>query len=483
MKCSSCGNEITPGSKFCRVCGAIAPIAGSMCPSCGVPVSEGVEFCGNCGSKLPVEPPKESPQPTPETKPNSVDNICLSCGTRLSHDKKFCNVCGTPVGAERNIVPQQTSNNANSKQPTVASDSQIIGRAAAHAMDPAPKKKTGLIVTLIIVISLIVAAGGVVVYCYFNNLWFFAPSTSSAVSSTQEPENSMPVAIEPQNAVTPVDDNVIRNIIANNSSYTTYGVYVYNLTNGYEYGYNHHRSFLSSAMGQVVILETASQIIDMYDIDINNDSIRFDYLANGKEAPNSKNENGRYLPIKKYIEDVAVYGDNNKSNHLVDYIYTFGNAYDYNGFDVINRMQTTNGYSNTHINRKIFTDPRLVDESVPANSTTPYDIAHIFERLINNSSFGNKSYMMNIFCSVGYKGEPIGLKKYIPAYYSSCSANALTNQVTNDVAIISDGNTEIVVAIFCNTDENKTNVENNPQREKVQALILEHILDTQFGQQ
>ena len=87
---------------------------------------------------------------------------------------------------------------------------------------------------------------------------------------------------------------------------------------------------------------------------------------------------------------------------------------------------------------------------------------------------------MNIFKSVAHDGKPIGLKKCVPAYYDVCNVNALNSQSTNNVAIISDGNTELAIAILSTTDESKTDVENNEDREIVIAELMKYILDTQF---
>ena len=89
--------------------------------------------------------------------------------------------------------------------------------------------------------------------------------------------------------------------------------------------------------------------------------------------------------------------------------------------------------------------------------------------------------MKNIFKSVSNDGSAIGLKKFVPAYYDICNANALNSQTTNDVAIISDGDTEIVVAIFLTTYENSVDIEDNEKREEIQKQIVDHILETQFG--
>ena len=275
-----------------------------------------------------------------------------------------------------------------------------------------------------------------------------------------------------------IDESRVDDIISEESVYTDFGIYMRNIKNGYEFGYSENRTFLASAMCQVVILDTLAQELDRKDINPNNEEVLFTYLPNGKEAPSSPHDDGNYLPLKKFVEDIAVYGDNNKSNHLVDYIAQINNAE--NGFDIINNNLRAKGYRNTKINRKTFINPDLIDESVSPNETSPKEIANIYESLINSEVLGSKAYMKNIFKSVSSTGEPIGLKKYVPSYYSICNVNALNSQSTNNVALISDGDTEIVVAMLSTTEETKTDIEDNAVRERIQARILDYILRTQF---
>ena len=204
----------------------------------------------------------------------------------------------------------------------------------------------------------------------------------------------------------------------------------------------------------------------------------FEYIPNGKEAPSSPSEDDTYLTLEKFIEDVAVYGDNNKSNYIVDYI---GYANDTSsGFTVINNMLRNNGYNNTKINRKTFINPDYVDYTAAPNTTTPFEISEIFENLVNNSSFGTADYMKSIFKSVSNNGQAIGLKKFVPDTYNVCNVNAFTSESTNNVAIIDDGETEIVVAVLSSTDESKTSIENNDLREGVLRELIEYIIETQF---
>jgi len=49
IKCTSCGDRIRRGSKFCPHCGAAAPNTTKPCPGCGNPVKAGSKFCPACG--------------------------------------------------------------------------------------------------------------------------------------------------------------------------------------------------------------------------------------------------------------------------------------------------------------------------------------------------------------------------------------------------------------------------------------------------
>lgn len=328
------------------------------------------------------------------------------------------------------------------------------------------------VVGLFIISIVIMVISGAVSSSKQNN-----SDNSEIVDPVEEPDEPEEPEIEEPEYVE-IDESIVDDIISEESVYTDFGIYMRNIKNGYEFGYSENRTFLASAMCQVVILDTLSQELDKKGIDPNYEDFLFTYLPNGKEAPSSPKDDGNYLPLKKFVEDVAIYGDNNKSNHLVEYIAQINNVG--NGFDIINNNLRAKGYRNTKINRKTFINPEYVDETVTPNETSPKEIANIYESLINSEVLGGKAYMKNIFKSVSNTGEPIGLKKYVPSYYSVCNVNALNNQSTNNVALISDGDTEIVVAMLSTTEESKTDIEDNEVRERIQARILDYILRTQF---
>ena len=273
-----------------------------------------------------------------------------------------------------------------------------------------------------------------------------------------------------------IEKDIIEEIINENSDYTDFNIYVKNMTNGYEFHYNDKASVLASAMSQIVILDTISDMEKNGDADCNNDEIFFTYFPNGKYAPLSPSQDGQYLSVISCIEDVAAYGDNNKSNALIDYI---GSVYGRDGLDVIGERLRDFGYNKTKIIRKTDTREKIDDES-KLNHTSAYDIGRIFENFIKNSSFGNKKRTVSMFRCVSKEEETIGLMNYLKDKYIAGNVNAFSNQTTNNVAYISDGKTELVVVILSNTAADKISVENNDSRDAVQRLIVDEIVRTQL---
>lgn len=83
MRCSDCGSDNPPGTKFCMNCGAklemMGPAAAStiFCPKCGSQLSQGSQFCNNCGARLII--------------------MCSRCGTDAVGGQRFCNTCGNDL--------------------------------------------------------------------------------------------------------------------------------------------------------------------------------------------------------------------------------------------------------------------------------------------------------------------------------------------------------------------------------------------------
>jgi len=390
---------------------------------------------------------------------------CEKCGNQMKDTDVFCQVCGHKAKKDTpdNTLTQEAFN-------------PVPENEQNYNVNNLDKKENKLSKSSL---AIIISLGATILILLIAILIFIFKSNHP---STQPIENPSSPALQDEKIqekeVNEIDDDVITNVINENTLYTQYGVYVKNLTNGYEYSYKGNNVFLSSAMGQVVILDTLSYACEEKGIDIDDETLYFSYMPNGKEAPNSKNENGEYISLKKCIEDVAVYGDNNKSNHIIDYIaYLYGEP---NGFGVINNALSKRGYPNTQLNRKTYIDSKYIDHSASPNVTTAYEINDMFYNLIFNSSFGSEVYMKNIFKSISNNGEAIGLKKFVPSYFDICNVNALNSQCTNNVAYISDGKTEIIVTILAQTQEDKTNTEDNDSREAAVEKIINHILDTQF---
>jgi hypothetical protein len=61
--CGNCGATLTPGVKFCEVCGQ--PVRPAVCGQCGTPLAPEVRFCEVCGSPVGAQPPAARPQVQP----------------------------------------------------------------------------------------------------------------------------------------------------------------------------------------------------------------------------------------------------------------------------------------------------------------------------------------------------------------------------------------------------------------------------------
>ncbi len=75
MFCSSCGNELIAGSKFCNKCGsAVAVAAVAQCRGCGNALTPGSAFCHICGLQL-QQAAQPRPVATTYVYENREDNI------------------------------------------------------------------------------------------------------------------------------------------------------------------------------------------------------------------------------------------------------------------------------------------------------------------------------------------------------------------------------------------------------------------------
>ncbi len=84
--CTSCGNELVEGMKFCKGCGKpVAEVWESQlsCPDCGETLPPGTRFCRSCGKQMAAGA--------------SGSRACTSCGKELVEGMKFCRGCGKPV--------------------------------------------------------------------------------------------------------------------------------------------------------------------------------------------------------------------------------------------------------------------------------------------------------------------------------------------------------------------------------------------------
>jgi predicted amidophosphoribosyltransferase len=48
--CTTCGEAVTEGARFCNGCGAMVEPTPLVCSHCGAPLRSGSRFCGDCGA-------------------------------------------------------------------------------------------------------------------------------------------------------------------------------------------------------------------------------------------------------------------------------------------------------------------------------------------------------------------------------------------------------------------------------------------------
>jgi ribosomal protein L40E len=106
----------------------------SHCGKCGAALTPGVKFCEVCGQ--PVRP-----------------TVCAQCGARLAPEVKFCEVCGSPVGGPAAAPPLARP------IPAAAPPDTEWERPAIPAQEPRPRKRrTGCLWILLILVLLLIAA-------------------------------------------------------------------------------------------------------------------------------------------------------------------------------------------------------------------------------------------------------------------------------------------------------------------------------------
>lgn len=367
-------------------------------------------------------------------------------------------------------VSEGYSYNEQYSQPNYAYNQQ------QYTPNPETKKPSNTILWVVcgILLAVLIGLGGFLTYVIIND----SASVSYVDNDDDDDADDEDNEDSKEEDEIKISDDEIEAIISSRTSHTEFNVYVKNLTTGYEYGYNEYDKVLASATAQIAILDTISEM--QYDgyTDIDDDELYFEYVPNGKQSPDSLQQDGTYLTIRECIEDVAMYGDNNKSNMLFDYIgYLDGS--DDGAWTINNRMKDL-GYTRTTVNRKIIANANPVENSIPKNSTSAYEMGNIYENLITNSSFGSKSYMIKLFRSVDVNGKKYGLKAHIPSGYLCANVNGNNSQNTNNVAYISKDDTEIIVVFLSCADEAHKAVENNEVRDQVQKDLIKYILETQF---
>jgi len=84
--CTSCGEPVQPGAKFCGSCGGPIRVTEGqeypLCPRCGAPMKLGVCLVCNIAIVVKDDPPS---------------GMCPHCGSPVGRLAKFCRSCGEKV--------------------------------------------------------------------------------------------------------------------------------------------------------------------------------------------------------------------------------------------------------------------------------------------------------------------------------------------------------------------------------------------------
>lgn len=135
MNCKACGNELSPGAKFCPACGASQEAEATpqvpRCKKCGNELTPGAKFCPACGASQEAEAAPQVPH-------------CKKCGNELAPGVKFCPVCG--ASQEPGAGPQ-TPQRAPAPQ-------------SAQTPQSTPKKKGSLLRILVPLLAVVVVFFG-----------------------------------------------------------------------------------------------------------------------------------------------------------------------------------------------------------------------------------------------------------------------------------------------------------------------------------
>jgi len=256
-----------------------------------------------------------------------------------------------------------------------------------------------------------------------------------------------------------------------------YGIYMLNLKNQDAFSYRGESVYPSSAMSYITIMSAVLGYLEEHNMNPDSEYLQFSYLpGNGREIPNSSADADRYISIKRIIEGISSYGDNNRANNLVNYV---GNNNQANGFSYINSYLRKNGYTHTEVNRKIFTgaNSKFIDENANPNVTTAKEICNLFYNFINNGILGNSSYMKRICSYKSTDNRPVGVTEYLGHVYDIANHNASNSSVTNEVLYVTVGDTELVIAVL---SEYSINDIPFSERMVIIASIVEYLIESQL---
>lgn len=245
------------------------------------------------------------------------------------------------------------------------------------------------------------------------------------------------------NAYAGIDIGVINDLISQyTKAGTDFSFNVKDLQSGMEIGTSNGRTRMSaSALISVPILFTIADGVSKGDIDLD-EEILFTYTYSGRGELTS-GDSGKYFPIGDLMYYMLTYSDNNATNALINYLT----------LDRINETCHSYDFLTVDMQRLLTQEATTLD-----NFMSTSDMVGMLEMLYSDWSGLGKEYLLNTF-KIADSTKSSGVGKYISDSYTFLNHNALTTYIYNEIALVSDGKNEYIIAFMSNNGDWKMSAE------------------------
>jgi beta-lactamase class A len=261
-------------------------------------------------------------------------------------------------------------------------------------------------------------------------------------------------------------DQRIKDLVANYPEKV--GVYVIDLGNGQEYGYNADKKFPTASVAKIAVMAAAYHLAESGKINLNS-KIKFrssDKL--GGSGVLQWLSPGQAYTLWNLIRMMIVLSDNTATRMVANYI----------GLVQINDYCAMMQMTNT-----IILDPTMLNEfpQEPRNFTSPKDMAQLTARLKDAKYFSAQSSkeMLGFMKNQKYRW---GIWRGVPKGTVVANKTGNLEGVLNDVGIIYTNKGNFVISVFTNGFGQKSNARKmiNKITQHAYCLYLAKSLNTKF---